>query len=148
MPDVLTPTQRSYCMSQIKGKDTKPEVALRKSLWNLGFRHRIKNKLPGRPDIVYPSIQVAVFVDGCFWHKCPEHYVHPKTRAEFWEKKIAENVERDRKNSALLESRGWLVVRVWEHEIRESLSDCVERLAAIFSDQQAKHFPANDLSKK
>jgi len=143
--DVLTPGQRSYCMSQIKGRNTKPEIALRKSLWAMGFRHRIKSKLPGKPDIVYPSLKTVIFVDGCFWHRCPEHYQPPKTRAEFWEEKISENVNRDRKNDCLLKEQGWLVIRVWEHEIKESLADCAERLVTMLSVRKAKYSPANGL---
>merc|ERR1711879_636225 len=102
MADVLTKEQRSYCMSQIRGKNTKPEVILRKALWSMGHRYRIKNKLPGKPDLVYPSLKVVIFVDGCFWHKCPKHYQPPKTRPLFWEKKINANAERDEKNDTLL----------------------------------------------
>lgn len=131
MPDVLSKTQRSFCMSQIKGKNTKPEITLRKMLWSMGFRHRIKNKLPGKPDLIYPSLKVAIFVDGCFWHMCPEHYHPPKTRAAFWKKKISANVERDVTNTALLESLGWLVIRVWEHELKESVPDCSKRVEKI-----------------
>ena len=144
MADVLTTQQRAYCMSQIKGRNTKPEIALRKSLWAVGFRHRIKSKLPGKPDIVYPSLKTVIFVDGCFWHKCPEHYQKPKTRAEFWENKIRGNVERDRKNNILLKEQGWFVIRVWEHEIKESLADCVERLSEVLSCRKPKSSPTTD----
>ena len=147
MADVLSPQQRTYCMSQIKGRNTKPEIALRKSLWAMGFRYRLKSRLTGKPDIVYPSLRVVIFVEGCFWHKCPEHYQSPKTRVEFWEKKISGNVERDRRNDRLLEDQGWFVIRVWEHEIKGSLVDCVERLVTILSDRKAKYSPANKLSK-
>ena len=138
MSDVLTKEQRSYCMSQIKGKNTKPEIALRKALWSLGFRYRIKNKLPGKPDIVYPSLKVVIFVDGCFWHRCLKHYQPPKTRASFWENKINDNVERDKKNNALLEAKGWFVIRVWEHEIMESLLDSVVRISGELSNRKSK----------
>jgi len=148
MSDILTPKQRSTCMSRIKSRDTKPELMLRKLLWSKGYRYRIANNLPGKPDIIFTKSKVAVFVDGCFWHKCPEHYHSPKTRAEFWENKISGNINRDRKNDRLLKEQGWLVIRVWEHEIKKSLSDCVERLVAILSDQKAKYFPTNELSKK
>lgn len=101
MADVLTKEQRSYCMSQIRGKNTKPEVILRKALWSMGYRYRIKNKLPGKPDLIYPSLKVAIFVDGCFWHKCPKHFQPPKTRQIFWENKINANVERDKKRHVI-----------------------------------------------
>ena len=138
MSDVLSKEQRSFCMSQIKGKDTKPEVVLRKALWNLGYRHRIKTRLPGAPDIVYPSLKVVVFVDGCFWHRCPKHYQPPKTRALFWQKKIDSNVERDKKNNTLLEADGWVVIRTWEHEIMDSLPECVNRIHEVLSLRETK----------
>lgn len=131
--DVLNSKQRSYCMSRIKGKNTKPEVALRKGLWDLGFRYRIKSQLPGKPDIVFPALKVAVFVDGCFWHKCPRHYTSPKTRVDFWERKISGNVERDLKNNTLLESQGWLAIRVWEHDVKNNLDGCVEYIKTVIA---------------
>ncbi|WP_105101274.1 very short patch repair endonuclease [Microbulbifer pacificus] len=138
MTDVLSAEQRAYCMSQIKGANTEPELSLRKALWILGLRYRIKNKLPGRPDIIYPTSKVAIFVDGCFWHKCPKHYTPPKTRAKFWEEKISKNVERDKKNNALLECQGWKVIRFWEHEIKDSLDDCVEVVVRTLESRQIK----------
>jgi len=137
MPDVLTKKQRSYCMSKIRGKNTKPEVVFRKALWCMGYRYRIKNRLPGKPDLIYPSLKVAIFVDGCFWHRCPKHYQTPKSRASFWEKKIQGNVTRDQRNNELLQSDGWLVVRVWEHEIKESLTDTVKNISKILSSRSS-----------
>lgn len=140
MADVLTKKQRSYCMSQIRGKNTKPEVILRKALWSAGLRYRIKNKLPGKPDLVYPTLKVAIFIDGCFWHRCPIHFQAPKSRASFWEKKIQGNVARDQRNNELLQSDGWLVVRVWEHEIKESLTDTVRNISEILSSRRPDSF--------
>ncbi|WP_444898362.1 very short patch repair endonuclease [Microbulbifer sp. VAAC004] len=131
MADVLSPKQRAYCMSRIQGKNTKPEVVLRKALWASGLRYRIKNSLPGRPDIIFPRKRIAVFVDGCFWHRCPKHYQAPKTRAKFWEEKIAGNVARDIRNNKNLDERSWMVVRVWEHEIKNDLESVVNRIIAL-----------------
>lgn len=125
MSDVLSRQQRSYCMSRIRGKNTKPEVLLRKSLWNKGLRYRLNYKVTGRPDLVFPGRKVVVFVDGCFWHRCPDHYIPPKNRAEFWEAKIQSNVARDKRNNILLESAGWTVIRLWEHEIKEDIRACI-----------------------
>ncbi|MGO2241105.1 MAG: very short patch repair endonuclease [Halomonas sp.] len=136
MSDVLPPEQRSYCMSQIKGKNTKPEVALRKALWGLGYRYRIRNRLPGKPDLVFPSLRTAVFVDGCFWHKCPDHFVQPKTRAQFWLDKISSNVARDQQNNESLISKGWQVVRIWEHEIKESLEHAAACVIEVLEKQR------------
>lgn len=136
MSDVLTAEQRSYCMSQIKGAGTKPEIVIRKTLWGLGYRYRIKNNLPGRPDIVFVSLNTVVFVDGCFWHKCPEHFVQPKTRAQFWADKINSNVVRDHRNNEALKLQGWRVIRIWEHEINDSLEESVGRVVNILESQK------------
>lgn len=85
--DVMTPEQRSRCMSHVRGKDTKPELLLRRALWKKGLRYRLFNKLPGRPDILFIRKRVAIFVDGCFWHGCPEHGTQPRSNADFWKKK-------------------------------------------------------------
>lgn len=106
MADRLTAAQRQHCMSRVKAKDTKPEMRLRRALWAKGLRYRKHAKLPGKPDIVFPSRRLAVFIDGCFWHACPEHGSIPKTNKEFWKKKIYRTVERDQENVAALESLG------------------------------------------
>ena len=119
MADVMTKKQRSYCMSRIRGRDTQPEILLRKALWSAGYRYRLKSKLPGKPDILFPGRKVAIFVDGCFWHGCPDHSARPKTNAVFWSSKIDKNIDRDRKVTALLTAMGWKVVRIWEHELTD-----------------------------
>ena len=126
--DVLTTAQRSKCMARIQGKNTKPELYLRKLLWNRGIRYRLHYKVPGKPDLAFPGKKVAVFIDGCFWHRCPKHYIEPKTRAAFWETKIQSNVERDRRNNSLLKKSGWTVIRLWEHEVEEDIESCVTRV--------------------
>lgn len=123
-------------MSQIRASNTKPELALRKALWRLGYRYRVKTKLKGKPDLVFVSLRTAVFVDGCFWHKCPDHFTPPKTRASFWHAKINANVERDHKNSQALRSQGWRVIRIWEHEIKSSLEDTVARVVQALDEQR------------
>ena len=101
MSDVLSRAQRSYCMSRIRGRDTSPEVRLRKELWRRGLRYRLSSKLPGKPDLVFPACQTAVFVDGCFWHRCPQHFTAPRSNADFWRRKVDANVERDRRVGSL-----------------------------------------------
>jgi DNA mismatch endonuclease, patch repair protein len=123
--DVMTPEQRSWCMSKIRGRNTGPELALRHALWCKGLRYRLKSALPGRPDIIFPSRRVALFVDGCFWHGCPQHGTSPKANSEFWRDKIRRNIERDRKMSDHIQNLGWTVLRFWEHEIDTDLSDVV-----------------------
>lgn len=118
MADVLTRDQRRRNMQRIKSKNTKPELLLRRWLFALGFRnYRIHYNLIGRPDLVFPKKRIAVFVDGCFWHKCPHCFFLPKTRRRFWENKINRNALRDRLIDSVLRENGWTVVRLWEHEI-------------------------------
>jgi DNA mismatch endonuclease, patch repair protein len=127
--DVLTPRQRSHCMSRIRGKNTRPELALREALWSRGFRYRLHYSITGRPDIVFPGAKVAVFVDGCFWHGCPTHAVKPKTNRAFWSQKIKKNKTRDQTVSDLLMAQGWTVLRFWEHELRNDVSAVTARIA-------------------
>lgn len=138
MADTLTPEQRKRCMSLNRGSNTKPELRLRKALWSHGLRYRIKNKLPGRPDIVFPASRLVVFVDGCFWHGCQEHYSAPVTNAAFWANKIERNKERHIEVEQQLRQGGWEVVRFWEHEIKNNMDVCIEsvwRALSTFSSQ-------------
>lgn len=131
MTDVMTPVQRSRCMSRIKGRNTTPEVLLRKSLWAIGLRYRLHAKLPGKPDIVFTKIKVAVFIDGCFWHCCPIHGVKPKSNANFWKTKLKGNVMRDRKTERELQQQGWHVLRFWEHQIEDELEKAVSEIKKL-----------------
>ena len=121
MADVMTPEQRSRCMAAIKGKDTKPELIVRKYLFSRGLRFRVQvRKLSGNPDIVLPKYKTVIFVNGCFWHghEGCKYFRLPKSNVEFWEAKIERNVARDVRNEAELKALGWRVVRVWECEIK------------------------------
>ena len=136
MADKLTSSQRSRCMSRIRGKNTKPEILVRKGLHARGFRFRLHNKkLPGSPDIVLPKYGVAIMVNGCFWHghKGCRHATKPKTNIEFWETKIVRNRHRDEVTTAHLEALGWTVMTIWECELRNS-SQLEERLNALAED--------------
>ena len=118
--DVHSPEKRSYNMSRIKGKDTKPELLLRQWLWQNGYRYRLhKKNLPGKPDIVLPKWQKAIFVHGCFWHrhKC-KYFQWPDSNFDFWKKKIEENVKRDEANYTALDGMGWQYLIIWECELR------------------------------
>lgn len=101
-------------------RDTAPELALRRAVWRRGLRYRVDvAPLKGtrrRADMVFRSARVAVYVDGCFWHRCPEHATSPRANSEWWADKLAANVRRDRDTDARLTEAGWLVIRVWEHE--------------------------------
>jgi DNA mismatch endonuclease (patch repair protein) len=129
MVDILTQEQRKYNMSRIKGKNTGPEVNLRKLLFAKGVRgYRIHYKLSGKPDIVFTRKKIAIFIDGCFWHKFQIDFQEQETRKEFWMKKINSNVERDLKNTRQLQKEGWIVLRFWEHEIRKTPDNVVEKI--------------------
>ncbi|MGI5166601.1 very short patch repair endonuclease [Spirillospora sp. CA-253888] len=125
---------RSRNMRANRRTDTKPEIALRRALHAHGYRYRkdFRLDLPGgvrvRPDIVFTARKVAVFVDGCFWHVCPEHGREPTSNEWYWTPKLRRNVERDRAADAALKAAGWQVVRLWEHE---PLSAAVETVMAV-----------------
>ncbi len=119
-------------MSGIKGRDTVPELSLRREVWALGLRYRLQYQIGRtRPDMVFVGAKLVVFVDGCFWHGCPLHSTMPKNNREFWERKLRRNRERDTENTQQLEAEGWRVLRIWEHEIRASAANCARRIAAM-----------------
>ncbi|VVE80350.1 DNA mismatch endonuclease Vsr [Pandoraea sputorum] len=130
MADVLTPEQRKRCMSRVKNRNTDIELTFRKGLWSAGLRYRLNVKLPGKPDIAFTGHKLAVFVDGCYWHGCPEHGQIPKTNAQFWREKINKNVARDSTVTTILEANGWRVLRFWQHELKRNLAECVARVQA------------------
>ena len=120
-------------MQANRRRDTRPELALRSALHRAGFRYRcdFRIDLPGgrvRPDIVFTRKRVAVFVDGCFWHCCPEHGSKPSVNKSYWSPKLALNVERDARNTVWLTDAGWTVVRIWEHE---DVAAALEQVTAV-----------------
>lgn len=128
MPDVHTPEQRSFNMSRIRNRNTRPEMKVRSLAHRMGFRYRLHRKdLPGKPDLVFPSRRKIIFVHGCFFHmhNCRYGLVTPKTNAEFWQKKRLSNVERDKRNITALKSAGWDVLVIWECQTKtpDLLSD-------------------------
>ena len=134
MPDIFTTKKRSDVMSRVLGagnKDTELRlIQVFRANGITGWRRG--SKLPGKPDFVFPRLKLTVFVDGCFWHGCPKHATWPKNRAAFWRKKITGNQARDRKVSRLLKSRGWAVIRIWEHELAtRNLPQLLRRLSAL-----------------
>lgn len=125
MSDIVDPKTRSRMMANIKGKNTKPEMAIRSALHRMGYRFRLHRKdLPGKPDIVLPKYRAVVFVNGCFWHG---HFCTlfkwPKTRQKFWREKILSNRKRDERNIKALLEQGWKVCIVWECSIRKQGKD-------------------------
>ncbi len=148
MADIFTPEKRSEVMSKIRGRDTKPEIAVRSMLHGLGYRFTVngpKNrKLPGRPDIVLPRHNVLIFVHGCFWHGhegCADFRM-PKSRTDFWENKISTNKARDRRNLATLHLAGWKVVTIWECEMKTLAAKAalLARLPALIELEQVTSY--------
>ena len=119
-------------MARVRNRDTQAEMAIRRELYGRGFRYRVNLRVPAtgpaRPDIAFTRQRVAVFVDGCFWHKCPEHATFPKSNAGWWAAKLDGNVTRDRAIDEALRQRGWKVVRIWEHE---DAGDAVDTIVAV-----------------
>lgn len=142
MSDVFTPEKRSAVMARVKGKNTAPELKVRKALTALGARYRLNRKdLPGTPDIVLPGRRLAIFVHGCFWHghDCPRGARTPKANREYWTAKVARNIARDQRTSGELTAAGWRVETIWECDLKDgdALRARLERLL-----QQAPLTPA------
>jgi len=138
MADVHTKAQRSFNMSRIKSGKTTPELkfkALLKQSGIKGFRERIKN-IPGKPDFYFPKQGIAIFIDGCFWHKCKKCFKEPSSNSAFWYKKITANTTRDRKITRLLINRGLHVVRIWEHDLGKNDKKIVINLKKIISEKK------------
>jgi DNA mismatch endonuclease (patch repair protein) len=131
------PLARSELMSRVRGKNSVAEVSLRSALHAKGLRFRLHRRIEGiAVDIVILGSKVA-FVDGCFWHGCPTHATFPKTNQAYWLPKLAENQERDRRQTARLEMAGWMVIRIWEHECQPPNPAAVNRIAKVGSVQHS-----------
>ncbi len=129
----------SRVMSANKGKETGPETTLQKGLWGVGVRGYRKNwkKAPGRPDIAFPRKKIAIFVNGCYWHRCSVcKFPLPKTNKEFWKTKFARNKKRDIKKIKDLEHAGWSVLTIWEHEIKKDPEKAVKRIKGFLKEHR------------
>lgn len=133
MADRITPEHRSWNMSRIKGKDTKPEIAVRQYLFANGFRFRKNDKrYPGKPDIVLPKYHTMIFVHGCFWHRhegCKQATT-PKSRTDFWLEKFQKNVQNDAKHIQELKNMGWKVIVLWECELEKQFEETMRNVIA------------------
>ena len=145
MTDNLSPEDRSWCMSQIRSRGMKPELAVRSMVHRLGYRFRLHRRdLPGAPDLVLSRHKAVIFVNGCFWHwhpnpACPIAGL-PKSNRQYWEPKLTRTRIRDQEHLSSLESRGWRVLVVWECQLR-SPSDVLELVGAFLSDREPKEDP-------
>jgi DNA mismatch endonuclease, patch repair protein len=132
MADVHSRETRSYNMSRIRSRNTKPEMILRKFLFADGFRYRLHDStLPGKPDIVMKKYKTAVFINGCFWHghKGCKYYVVPKTRTEWWLAKISRNIANDKNSRKLLKHLGWKTITIWECELKKDADKVLNKLS-------------------
>ncbi len=139
MSDVFTPEKRSAVMRRVKGRDTSPELKVRRLLTGLGARYRLHRKdLPGRPDIVMPGRRLAIFVHGCFWHghDCPRGARVPKANRDYWLGKVGRNRERDGASRVALEAAGWRVETLWECEMKDEAA-LTGRLARLLAETEA-----------
>lgn len=138
--DRRSPAPKSEAVSRImsanKGKDTSPEISLRKALWAMGVKGYRKNvkSLPGRPDIAFPSKKVAIFVNGCYWHRCPTcNFPIPKTNSDFWREKFRKNRLRDKRKIKDLQRLGWKTIVVWECSIKRDLNKEAKIIFAVLT---------------
>ena len=127
MTDIVDQQTRARMMSGIRGKNTKPELALRRALHSRGFRFRLHSgKVHGRPDLVLPKHRAVVFVRGCFWHVCPYHATWPRSNESWWKEKLERNAARDLDTEERLKEAGWLCIVIWEHDDLDSAAEQVE----------------------
>ncbi len=138
MADVHSSETRSYNMSRIRSKDTKPEILVRKFLFSAGFRYKLHDKkLPGKPDLVFPKYGTVIFIHGCFWHghEGCKYFVVPKTRTRWWIEKISRNKQLDKQNVKKLKAMGWRVLTVFECKLKPTKREkTLNRLAASLSE--------------
>jgi DNA mismatch endonuclease (patch repair protein) len=131
-------------MRAVSSASTAPELRLRKALHRLGYRYRVNARpvesIRCKADIVFSRRRVCVFVDGCFWHGCPDHFEIPRVNSAWWSEKVEDNRARDRTKTGMLESEGWTVVRLWEHEVTTDLKGCVEKFRRHFDRKPVTDF--------
>lgn len=127
----------SHVMSANKRKDTKPEIILRRALCDAGLSgYRLQWKVSGRPDIAYPGRKIAIFINGCFWHRCPYcNLPLPKSNTNFWVDKFKKNQERDERDVQALEDAGWIVITIWECEIKKDVGVIIDNISTHFLDR-------------
>ncbi|MED4909389.1 very short patch repair endonuclease [Brevibacillus centrosporus] len=135
--DNLKPEDRRKNMQNIRSAGTKLEERISKALWKRGVRFRKNEKsLPGKPDLSIKKYKLVVFLDSCFFHGCPEHFIAPKTNADYWVPKIDRNKRRDQEINALYNEMGWKVMRFWEHEAKRNLDDVVDSIVKAIGEQR------------
>lgn len=131
MPDMFTIEQRSEIMRRVKSKNTSLERRVRSALHKRGLRYRLGYPLPGNPDIVFVRARLAVFVDSCFWHGCPEHCRMPEHNRQYWQRKIERTMARDLGNVEVYRQLGWRMLRVWEHDLKRDFDGCISQIEEV-----------------
>ena len=126
MPDTVSKKKRSQIMSKIRNKETNLELNFKELMKGLKFRYQ--PKVFGKPDFASKKLKIAVFVDSCFWHKCPKCYIEPKSNKKYWLPKIEKNVKRDKINNRLLKKDGWKIIRIWQHDIENNFSSVFRKI--------------------
>lgn len=143
--DCFDTEQRSRVMKAVHRHDTAPELRLRRRLWKNGLRYRKHPRIANtRPDFAFLRPRMAVFVDGCFWHGCPRHYVAPVGNAAFWRDKLQRNQALDRRVTERLEDDGWMVLRVWECDVNKRLDAVILHIHRLLKERGGFRFPAGD----
>lgn len=130
MPDAFSKKKRSQIMSKIKSRETKLELNFKELLTGLRFRYQ--PKVIGKPDFASKKLKIAIFVDSCFWHKCPRHFRKPNSNKSYWKPKINRNFERAKEVNKILKKEGWKIIRFWEHEVMKHPKKCVDKVKRIF----------------
>ena len=142
------PLTRSEIMKRVKNKNSAAELALRSALHAEGLRFRLHRRVEGvTVDIVFPGPKVAVFVDGCFWHGCPKHATFPKSNQDYWLPKLAENKDRDKRQSKYLQGMGWKVIRVWEHDCLPPAADVIALIMEGCGKGRWSAYPASECER-
>jgi len=126
MPDTFSKKKRSQIMSKIRAKNTRLEIGFKELIKGLRFRYQ--PDIFGKPDFASKKLKIAIFIDSCFWHKCPKHFRKPTANNIYWTKKINRNVERAKEVNAYLKKQGWKVIRFWEHDIKKNPKKCVLKI--------------------
>ncbi|KKR78012.1 MAG: mismatch endonuclease Vsr protein [Candidatus Nomurabacteria bacterium GW2011_GWA2_40_9] len=130
MPDTFSKKKRSQIMSKVKSKETNLELCFRKLL--IGYRFRYQPKVFGKPDFALKKLKIAIFIDSCFWHKCPKHFRKPNSNISYWKPKINRNVERAKEVNKQFKKDGWIVFRFWEHDIKVNPEKCINKVSEKF----------------
>ena len=130
MPDTFSKKKRSQIMFKIKSKNTRLEISFKELIKGLRFRYQ--PKIFGKPDFASKKLKIAIFIDSCFWHKCPKHFRKPNSNKAYWIPKINRNVERTREVNKQFKKMGWMVLRFWEHEIKKNPEKCINKVKGAF----------------